>query len=194
MYLLRIIGPHIRLYSQQFDHMMDMLFGQYFNINLSAPAQLDSIPINSNALTHQHAMQLARIQLRGLPSDGGMNYLALDATTSYTAAHVRHMQKLVNEAVSGPYILPPSASTCLFSDPFRNTYADLTARGAAFLRTDVCLRGSGSPPAGPGHQQSQQICIYDEKYGPYVTLRKLHIFCIFLHIFAYFCIFLHIFA
>ena len=141
MYLLRIIGPHIRLYSQQFDHMMDMLFGQYFNINLSAPAQLDSIPLNSNALTHQHAMQLARIQLRSLPSDGGMNYLAmLDATTSaYTAAHVRHMQKLVTEAVSGPYILPPSASTCLFSDPFRNTYADLTARGAPFLRTDVDL-------------------------------------------------------
>ena len=70
-----------------------------------------------------------------------MNYLAmLDATTSaYTAAHVRHMQKSVNEAASGPHILPPSASTCLFSDPFRNTYADLTACGAAFLHTDADL-------------------------------------------------------
>ena len=115
---------------------MDMLFGQYFNINLSAPVQLGSIPLNSNALTHQHAMQLARIQLRDLPSGGGMNYLAmLDATTSAnTAAHVRHMQKLVNEAVPGPYILPPGASTCLFSDPFRHSYADIAARGAAFLR------------------------------------------------------------
>ena len=30
--------------------MMDMLFGQYLNINLSAPAQLDSIPVNSAGL------------------------------------------------------------------------------------------------------------------------------------------------
>ena len=69
MYLLSITGPHIRLYSQHFDHMIDsdMLFGQYFNINLSAAAQLDIIPLNSDeakVLTHQHAMQLARIQLR----------------------------------------------------------------------------------------------------------------------------------
>ena len=98
---------------------MDMLF---VNINLSAPAQLDSIPLNSNALTHQQAMQLARIQLSGLPSVEGMNYIAmLDSTPSaYTAAYVRHMQKLVDEAVPGPYILPPGASTCLFSDPFRH--------------------------------------------------------------------------
>ena len=33
MYLLRIIGPHVLLYSLQFNHMMDMLFGQYFNNN-----------------------------------------------------------------------------------------------------------------------------------------------------------------
>ena len=66
----------------------------------------------------------------------------LDATSSaYTAAHVRHMEKLVDEAVSGPYILPPSASTCLFSDPFWHTYADIAARGAlaAILRTDADL-------------------------------------------------------
>ena len=121
---------------------MDMLF---VNINLSAPAQLDSIMIllNSNVLTHQDALQLARIQLRCLHSDGGINYLAmLDATTSaYTAARVRHMQILVDEAVPGPYILPPSAGTCLFSDPFWHTYADIAARGAlaAILRTDADL-------------------------------------------------------
>jgi hypothetical protein len=50
VYLLCLIGPHICLYSQQFDHLIDMLCSQYFNINLSEHIQLDINSLKQPAL------------------------------------------------------------------------------------------------------------------------------------------------
>ena len=107
---------------------------------------------SSSARCSDHSAQLLRVAVADcalrsrmpLPSHF-IEYLAtvlvhLDSTASaYTAAHVRHTQNLLDEAVPGPYILPSSASTCLFSDPFRHTYADIAARLAAFLCTNADL-------------------------------------------------------
>ena len=52
MYQFWLIGQHIRLYSQQLDHMMGMLYEQYFDINLSTHVQMETISLISLALTY----------------------------------------------------------------------------------------------------------------------------------------------
>jgi hypothetical protein len=50
---------------------------------------------------------------------------ATDASPALSAAHLRHLKQLADDAVAGPYLQPSHAngSTSLFSDPFRTAYA-----------------------------------------------------------------------
>jgi hypothetical protein len=71
-----LIGKHFCLYSQQFDHLIDMLC---CNINLSAHVQLDSISLQwpQAAFTLSDSVQLAWFQLRA------ELFRLMEATTFY---------------------------------------------------------------------------------------------------------------
>ena len=59
LYLERAIGPHIKLYSQQFDYLTDTTYAQYFDINFAANVDLAAIRSNEHALSHDNLIQLA---------------------------------------------------------------------------------------------------------------------------------------
>ena len=58
---------------------------------------------------------------------------------AFTAAHLRHLKQLADDAVLGPYLQPPrvNGSTSLFSDPFRASYDHFATTGALFLTSDA---------------------------------------------------------
>ena len=88
LHLERAIGPHIRLYSQQFDYLIDTTYAQYFDINFAANVDLAAIRSNEHALSHDNLIQLARVQLRALPIDGGLDLpsmLDVDLPAFYVA-------------------------------------------------------------------------------------------------------------
>ena len=107
LHLERAIGPHIRLYSQQFDYLIDTTYAQYFDINFAANVDLAAIRSNEHALSHDHLIQLARVQLRALPIDGGLDILSmLDVDLpAFYVAHVRHLHKLIHEGHSGSLLI-----------------------------------------------------------------------------------------
>ena len=72
LHLERAIGPHILLYSQQFDYLIDTTYSQYFDINFAANVDLAAIQSKEHAISHDNLIQLARVQLRALPIDGPM--------------------------------------------------------------------------------------------------------------------------
>ena len=106
-----------------------MLFGQYFDMNLSANVQLQTISLAKPAPTLTDRIQLARFRLHALPVDGGYKFISMLAATdaAFTAAYLRHFQQLADDAVIGPYLQPPNVirSTSLFSDPFQSAYTQL---------------------------------------------------------------------
>ena len=59
LHLELAIGPHIRLYSQQFDYLIDTTYAQYFDINFAANVDLAAILSNEHALSHDNLIQLA---------------------------------------------------------------------------------------------------------------------------------------
>ena len=161
LHLERAIGPWIQLYSQQFDHIIDMLFAKYFDINFAAHVDLAAIPTNLASFNHEQQIQLARVQLRGLPADSGFDLLSMIevAFPAFYVAHLRHMRKLAEDGVPGPYFQPGGVSSTLFSDPFRCAYDALLQRGALPLVCD-----SDAPdPMPPDGQLLPNVSIFQQR-------------------------------
>ena len=51
LHLERAIGPHILLYSQQFDYLIDTTYAQYFDVNFAANVDLAQVCIYKNSFT-----------------------------------------------------------------------------------------------------------------------------------------------
>ena len=138
LHLERAIGPHILLYSQQFDYLIDTTYAQYFDINFAADVNLAAILSNDYAFSHDNLIQLSRVQLRAYPIDGGMDLLSmLDVDLpAFYAAHVRHLQKLIQEGHSGSLLIHNKSSS-LFSNPFQDAPKALLARGAIAVSQDA---------------------------------------------------------
>ena len=146
MHLLRHLGPQILDYAEQFDSLIEKLIDSYFDLHLSpsSPLDLSVIPSNLPSLTLDHMAQLARVQLRGLSSDGGLDLLSMRdvAIPAFYAAHMRHFRRLLDEGVSGPFLLPDlslSVSSSLFSQPFLHAHSFLLSQGAVsvFEESDI---------------------------------------------------------
>ena len=58
------------------------------------------------------------------------------AFPAFYVAHLRHMRKLAEDGVPGPYFQPGGISSTLFSDPFRCAYDALLQQGALPLVSD----------------------------------------------------------
>ena len=124
-HLLRHLGPQILDSAQRFDAIIDQLNDEYYDLRLQSQAliSLHDIPANLPSLSEAHLAQLARVQIRSLPSDGGIDILLMRevAIPAFYAAHLRHFRKLLQEGVPGPYLSPllqDNTSSSLFSKSF----------------------------------------------------------------------------
>ena len=85
--------------------------------------------------------QLARVQLHSLPTDGGLDLLAMGdvAIPAYYTAHLRYFRQLLQEGEHGPF-LPPvitrNLSTSLFSTSFHQAQAALESREAVLVHSE----------------------------------------------------------
>ncbi len=82
-------------------------------------------------------VQLARVQLRSLPLDGGLDLLAMsDAVLpALYAAHCQHFSQLIQEGARGPFLSTVSSgqsSSSLFSAAFFQTHAAFQLRDAIY--------------------------------------------------------------
>ena len=141
MHLLRHLGPQILEYAHRFDDIIDTLIDDYFDLRLHAKIPLQNIPSDLPALSDVHMSQLARVQLRALPADGGMDLLAMGdvAIPAFYTAHLRHFRQLLQEGEHGPF-LPPvitqNLSTSLFSTSFHQAQAALESREAVLVHSE----------------------------------------------------------
>ena len=108
---------------------------------LHAQIPLQNIPSDLPALSDVHTSQLALVQLRSLPTDGGLDLLAMGdvAIPAYYTAHLRHFRQLLQEGEHGPF-LPPvitrNLSTSLFSTSFHQAQAALESREAVLVHSE----------------------------------------------------------
>ena len=104
----------------------------------AANVDLAAIRSNEHALSHDNLIQLARVQLRALPIDGGLDIISmLDVDLpAFYVAHVRHLQKLIHEGHSGSLLIQNESSS-LFSNPFQDAHKALLDRGATAVSQDA---------------------------------------------------------
>jgi hypothetical protein len=143
-HLLRHLGPQILDYAQRFDAIIDQLNDDYYDLRLQSQAliSLQDIPANLPSLSEAQMAQLARVQIRSLPSDGGLDLLPMRevAIPAFYAAHLRHFRKLLLEGVSGPYLSPllqVNTSSSLFSESFYQAQAAFELRKAVPVKAET---------------------------------------------------------
>ncbi len=125
-------------YAHRFDDIIDKLIDDYFDLRLHAQIPLQNISSDLPALSDVHMSQLARVQIRSLPTDGGLDLLAMSdvAIPAYNTAHLRHFRQLLQEGEHGPF-LPPvisrNLSPRLFSTSFHQAQAALESRAAVWF-------------------------------------------------------------
>ncbi len=72
MYLMRNVSPEIMLpHATRFDGMIEQMFAQCFNLNLTTSAVLQDI-VPGSRLDSQQIIQLAKFQLRDSEERGGL--------------------------------------------------------------------------------------------------------------------------
>ncbi len=110
--------------------IIDQLTDDYFDLRLQsqAPMSLQDIASNLPSLSGTHMAQTARVQLRSLPKDGGLDLLSMRAAAfpAFYAPHLRHFSQLLVEGVPGPFLSPAfqhNARSSLFSDSFHQAQA-----------------------------------------------------------------------
>ncbi len=86
--------------------------------------------------------QSARVQLRSLPSDGGLDLLHMSevAIPAFYAARLGHFRQLLQEGVPGPYLSPllqHTASSSLFSESFHQAQAAFEPRKAVPVQAET---------------------------------------------------------
>ncbi len=125
MHLLRHLAPHILANAERFDKVIDQLRDACYDLRFDplAPVSIQDIPSNLPSLSAQHMACRARVQLRSLAIDGGVDLPAMRdiAIPAFYAAHIRHLRQLLQEGTSGPYLLDADSSnqsTGLFSGAF----------------------------------------------------------------------------
>jgi hypothetical protein len=96
----------------QVNAIIDQLNDDYYDLQVRLQSQalisLHDIPANLPSLSEAQMAQLARVQIRSLSSDGGLDLLSMRevAIPAFYAAHLRHFRKLLQEGVSEPYLSP----------------------------------------------------------------------------------------
>jgi hypothetical protein len=102
------------------------------------PISLRDIPSNLASLSVEQMSQLARVQMRSLSTDGGLDLVAMSDTAipAFYAAHLRHFQQLLQEGEHGPYLPPLNASSSLFSASFHQAQQALMTRAAVPVRAE----------------------------------------------------------
>jgi hypothetical protein len=115
VHLLRHLAPHISASATTFDDIIDRLIDAYYDLRLSSPDMLSihDIPLNLPSLSAQHMQCLARVQLRALPTHGGLDLPAMSdiAIPAFYAAHTRHLRQRLQKGVPVPFLclkLPPA--------------------------------------------------------------------------------------
>jgi hypothetical protein len=102
-HLLRHLGPQILDYAHRFDAIIDQLNDDYYDLRLQSKAliSLHDIPADLPSLSEAQMAQLARVQIRSLPSEGGLDLLPMRevAIPASCAAHLRHFRKLLQECL-----------------------------------------------------------------------------------------------
>jgi hypothetical protein len=83
-HLLRHLIPQILDYAQRVGAIIDQLNDDYYDLRLQSQASrsLHDIPANLPYLSEAQMAQLARVQFRSLPSDGGLDLLPMVKWTS----------------------------------------------------------------------------------------------------------------
>ncbi len=107
--------------------------------------------------------QLARVQLRSLPSDGGLDLLPIRevAIPAFYAAHLRHFRQLLLEGVSGPYpssLLQLNTSSSLFSESFHQAQAAFELRKADLIQAETDIHPTFIIP----EMVCPHLCLFQE--------------------------------
>jgi hypothetical protein len=109
--------------------------------------------------------QLARVQIRSLPSDGGLDLLPMKEVAfkfpAFYAAHLRHFRKLLQEGVSGPYLSPLlqlNTSSSLFSESFYQAQAAFKLRKAVQIKAETNIH----PPFIIPEMVCPHLCLFQE--------------------------------
>ncbi len=144
LHLLRLVGPRIVDHTQQFDHIIDQLASSYFDLRFppNISSSLGDISSDLPSLSEDNMVQLARVQLRSLPQDGGLDLLAMSDAVfpAFYAAHCRHFSQHLKESVRGPFLSPVSSgqsSSSLFSAAFFQTQEAFQLRDAIVIRSET---------------------------------------------------------
>ncbi len=93
MYLMHNDYPEIMLpHATHFDGMIEQMFAQYFNLNLTTSAVLQDI-VPGFRLDSQQIIQLAKFQLRDSEERGGLGLSSMASTTipAFIAASFCHL-------------------------------------------------------------------------------------------------------
>jgi hypothetical protein len=96
------------LFSQCFDHITEQTIQQYFDNNLRARVNILTIPCDGTPRTLDHLRQLAKVRIRDSLDRGGLklkSFLAINQP-AYCVAHLRHMENLAEQGLSGLYFSP----------------------------------------------------------------------------------------
>ncbi len=164
-HLLRHLGPQISDYAQRFDAIIDQLNDDYYDLRLQSQASisLHDIPANLPSLSEAQMEQTARVQLRSLPSDGGLDLLPtrLVAIPAFYAAHLCHFRQLLKEGVPELYLSPllhHTASSSLLSESFHQAQAAFELRKAVpvIAETDI------HPPFIIPEMVCPHLCLFQE--------------------------------
>jgi hypothetical protein len=160
-HLLRHLGPQILDYAERFDAIIDNLNDEYYDLRLQSQAliSLYDIPDNLPSLSEAQIAQLATVQIRSLPSDGGIDILPMRevAIPAFYAAHLRHFRKLLQEGVPGPY-LRDNDSSSLFSESFFQAQAAFELRKAVPVKAETDIH----PPFIIPEMVCPHFCLFQE--------------------------------
>ena len=138
MYLMRNVSPEIMLpHATNFDGMIEQMFAQYFNLNLTTTAVLQDI-VPGSRLDSQQIIQLAKFQLRDSEERGGLALSSMASTTipAFTAASFCHLLSTAPLLPPAQTFLMRNASADLFTNPFLYAHTQMVGLGATVHTVD----------------------------------------------------------
>ena len=138
MYLMRNVSPDVmQTYTECFDTMIQTLLCQYFHLNSTSSAQLDTVQPGSR-LDSPQVIQLAAYQIRDSEQRGGLGLKSMAKTTipAYLAATMAHVLSTVSLLPSNAVLFTMNSSSSLFTDPVMLVHERFVARGAHEVTAD----------------------------------------------------------
>jgi hypothetical protein len=124
------MGQH----AAQFDDMIENLFAQYFDINLTSAENLANI-VPGSRLGADQIKQLAKFQIRDVEERGGLGLKSMASITvpAFMAASFCHLISTVSSLSPNQPILRQNASSDLFTSPILAAHAQMVSMGATIL-------------------------------------------------------------